>query len=311
MDIKNKILHICHNHYRCLLSLPNVVGVGLGHKWINGVNTLEPCLHVLVENKMNPSYISNQHLIPKAYMGIKTDVLDLEMSTTNPPPSSNNNLNSKIRPLEGGYGICSFNKEYAFGSGTIGCIVMKKGIVSNDHFILSNYHVLVKNKKKLSVMQPPPSGGGSVKDKIGTVTDFVHIKPHSEIHSYTNYVDCAIAKISSSLKSNKIALVGKVTGVSEVSLELKVKKVGKTSGLTHGIVTSIGATIVTKIDGQKATFKDQIIATTSSSPGDSGSVLLNEKNEVVGLLMGENTQGKSSFNDINTVFKLLKVELYK
>ncbi len=98
MKIEDKIRKISYSHYHHLLSLKNVVGVGLGHKWINGVNTYEPCLHVLVKNKVSKQYLCCQHLIPKTYMGLRTDVIDLEFSTTNETPF-NKDLDKKIKLL--------------------------------------------------------------------------------------------------------------------------------------------------------------------------------------------------------------------
>ena len=310
MNIENKILDISHKHYKYLMTIENVKGIALGFKWINNINTFEPCIHVLVNNKISDKYVSLKNRIPKVYMGIKTDVIDLEVLKQNNIIS--NSLKEKVRPLKGGYGISAYDDKYIFGFGTITCIVTRKKLLSTDYFILSNYHVMIRNdKKNANIMQPSVPDGGTTNDKVGVVTDFVPIKASNSYLSPTNYVDCAIAKISKVLASNLIGIVGKIKGVGEASLGLKVKKIGKNTGVTEGIITSVGATIKAKVkDKGNVMFKDQIIASTNSAPGDSGSPLLNENNEIIGLLIGENAQGKSSFNDIKNVLKLLKVNIY-
>ncbi len=82
--------------------------------------------------------------------------------------------------------------------------------------------------------------------------------------------------------------------LSTPALNLQVKKTGRTTGLTHGQVLALGATIRVGYDGGTATFYDQIgiqgASGEFSAGGDSGSLIVSEiENRPVGLLFAGNT----------------------
>ena len=57
-----------------LLKLPNVVGVEVGYNEIDGEETNELAIRVLVKKKVPESQLKNKHIIPKTVEGAKTDV---------------------------------------------------------------------------------------------------------------------------------------------------------------------------------------------------------------------------------------------
>jgi len=60
-----------------LLNKRNVVGVGLGYKISQGVNTGELSLVVSVAHKeADPSALAAEDLVPRALDGVKTDVVE-------------------------------------------------------------------------------------------------------------------------------------------------------------------------------------------------------------------------------------------
>ena len=99
-------------------------------------------------------------------------------------------------------------------------------------------------------------------------------------------------------------------------MDLEVKKVGFMTGLTKGKITTVGTTIkieTVPISYQKSDlilFEDQVMADIPSVGGDSGSAILNSKDEVVGLLIAGNGHDETTFNDINIVIEKLKIEIY-
>ncbi|MGL5245894.1 MAG: hypothetical protein ACRC7R_12030, partial [Sarcina sp.] len=112
--LENTINHIIDNYYMFFFSKTNVVGVGLGHKIINGITTKEPCLHVLVSKKLPLNKLHDFNLIPKKFLGIKTDVLKytpskLHGSMVNTLPAGPNipanYFAQRKRPVQGGYSI--------------------------------------------------------------------------------------------------------------------------------------------------------------------------------------------------------------
>lgn len=314
MNIENKVSDICENYFSYLLSLENVNGVGLGYKYINDFDTNEPCIHVLVDKKLNPSHISTNNLIPKDYMGIKTDVI----STGEIQFLSSSKLPNIIRPLEGGYGLSSIPtgvKKGSVNSGTLGCIVTKFIDNKKRYFILSNNHILTNfNKTPIGskIIQPSAGDDGNLHDVVAYLSSFIPLKKENFFYTPSNYVDCAIAEIDKSLVTDKIALVGKIRGISTTALNLKVKKVGKVTGLTTGKVITMGVTTSIKTNKNKyVVFKKQIRALMEASKGDSGAVVLNDFNQIVGLLFaGTSSNNTSVFNNIDLVLKALEVDLY-
>ena len=320
-NLQNNIIDICNNNYKYLLNLQNVTSIGLGFKYINSINTLEPCIHVLVEKKLPNKYISNNNLIPKQYMGLKTDVIKIGK----PKFTSNDAIPQKFRPLEGG---CALGIAIRFGTGglmfgrgTLGCIVTKTDEEngSKSFFILSNNHVLARlNSLPIgtSIIQPNIENGGTTRDVVAYLSDFIQLKfvtndTNPDMRPI-NYVDCAIAEISNlSLTSSIINQVGKLSGYSEAILNEPVKKVGYVSGLTSGNVLTTNATLEVKVDANRSNiFLNQILASLPVETGDSGSIALNGSNEAIGLIFSGTDEGFSYMNDIGIVLNYLNVELY-
>ena len=201
----------------------------------------------------------------------------------------------------------------------MGCIV-EKGIISKDYYILTNNHVVGQNGKGTvkgtAIIQPSDTYGGTLNDTIAHVSDFVPIKFKTKFKSPINYADCAIAKITNKdlmiNKMNKIINIGAIKGVNKPILNQSVKKTGFKTGLTSGYIQTMGVT--TEIQFSKtetAVFKEQIILKLKGSPGDSGAVVLNNNNQVIGLLFGGSEQtGQSIMSDINVVLKKLGVKIY-
>jgi hypothetical protein len=84
---------------------------------------------------------------------------------------------------------------------------------------------------------------------------------------------------------DEILEIGRVTGTMEGTLNMEVKKYGRTTQLTDGKITQIDATIKVNYGNQSAWFTDQLLTTYMSAGGDSGSLVLNaDENKAVGLL---------------------------
>lgn len=57
-----------------LLLFPNVAGVGIGAKIINGISTQRKCVKIYVRKKVSRSKLQKNALIPGKLNGIETDV---------------------------------------------------------------------------------------------------------------------------------------------------------------------------------------------------------------------------------------------
>ncbi len=62
-------------HVESLLAKRNVVGVGLGYKISQGINTGELALVVSVTRKATSDVLSTKDMVPKSLDGVKTDVV--------------------------------------------------------------------------------------------------------------------------------------------------------------------------------------------------------------------------------------------
>lgn len=164
-------------------------------------------------------------------------------------------------------------------AGTISCRVIKGGNV----YALSNNHVYAdENRANIGdkVLQPGPiDGGSSPADAIGTLADYVTIK----FDGTDNTVDAAIASV---IEDKGVPRVAKSTPsdgygapkstTAAVSINQKVKKYGRTTGLTNGRVYALNATVNVGYDSGVARFVGQIVITPGgfSAPGDSGSLIV-------------------------------------
>lgn len=322
MDMLKKIEDISKNYYQYLMSLENVNGVGIGFKNINNINTFEPCIHVLVKNKVDSKYLTRNNIIPKYYMGIKTDVINggniVALSKEDEYEYEENEIPFKLRPLQSGCGISIRVQEgEKISGGTLGCIVtrVKDGVKS--YYILSNNHVLTDtNQYPIGTPIVQPVADTNIDNVVGYLSNFMPIRMIKDfnIPPKKNNIDAALAEVSKYEVSNKIYDFGEIKGVSTPSLDLDVHKVGFTTGLTSGEITTMKATVIIHYENinQYALFQNQIIASDlETERGDSGSALLNDKKEVIGLVCSSILEDDLTIcNEIDLVLKALHVEIY-
>ncbi|AYF53604.1 hypothetical protein Z957_08355 [Clostridium sp. K25] len=294
-DLEEKIKCICNCEYKYFFNKANVIGVGMGYKVINGFCTCQKCITIFVTNKIESNKINSKDLIPYCYKGILTDVMEINM----PKVCS---LTKRIRPTLGGYSIGVDDLK----AGTIGCLVADN---KNDYILTCNHVVAgnVRGTVDKFVVQPAPKYGGKVpKDVVGLVSRFVPV----DLGGDFNYVDAAIVKTDRSKASIAIAFIGPINRTSFTQIGEKVKKVGATTELTTGIIKTKYTSILINFLGRQVTFKNQITTTKMSDEGDSGSILLNDKNEALGMLMGDNST-ISIYNTISDVVESLEVHILR
>jgi hypothetical protein len=166
-----------------------------------------------------------------------------------------------------------------------------------------------------AIVQPAPLDGGFYpRDWVGTLVGYV---PLSFGGGIANHVDAAVAKtVIPGGAGNYIHELGTISGVAPSATILpgnKVRKVGRSSGLTKGEIVATHATV--KVDywavgsiGQNTLFDDQIITTMMGVFGDSGSLLVDPENRAVGILFAGSAT-HTYFNDMRWVMRLLGVHL--
>lgn len=160
-------------------------------------------------------------------------------------------------------------------AGTIGARVTDGTFV----YALSNNHVYANENNAPvgdNVLQPGVYDGGvDPADAIGTLSAFVPI----DFSNSANTVDAAIALSSTDLLDNTTPCDGyglPRAATASPRINEKVKKYGRTTGLTTGQIYAINATVNVGYATGTAHFVNQIVITpgTFSDGGDSGSLVV-------------------------------------
>jgi uncharacterized protein YraI len=275
---------------RELLTRKGVTGVDVGYKYKNGKRTKKVVIRVYVTEKQID--ISKLNKIPKTIRGIKTDIIEASASF--------HADDRAYTPITGGI---SFGQSEKFKlieadgtvaliseQGTLGAIVRDN--LTEKPMFLTNHHVT-----KVMISQTEERSGkvGDIFDQPNLVGDDGKPFPNANIGKLARFainptVDAAVIEYQSSRPfTEEILGIGKIAGSAKATLGMKVRKRGRTTELTHGIIDGIDAT--TAIQGTSIMFQHQMVIvpdTTKnavfSNSGDSGSVVVNEQNKVVGLL---------------------------
>lgn len=321
-----------------LLSMKNVVGVGVGHKHVGMNRTEQPAIIVFVSKKEPSESLSREHQVPFRINGLETDVIEIgEVRLLDA------DRKKIIRPAQPGISL----GHYRVSAGTFGAVVKDRN--TGEKLILSNNHILANassgNDGRATigdpVLQPGDYDGGTKDDRIATLLKYVpmqkgeapatcpiangaarfaNILVHAIRPSYnlkffkrggsTNIVDCAVARpVRPELISEEILGLGTVNGIAEAKPGMSVVKSGRTTGITRGKVTAVAVTLDVKLDdNNSAHFTDQVMTDMKSQGGDSGSLVLTEGNKAVGLLFAGSDK-VTVFNHIKTVLDKLNVDL--
>ncbi|MBP6979282.1 MAG: hypothetical protein KBB71_13320 [Lentimicrobiaceae bacterium] len=294
-----KIRKVKDDNLKTLFKKPNVNGVGIGYKIENNRVTKELCIRIYVEEKKNKSQLREKEIIPERIGDFKTDVIAVGRIRFQACDQK-----TRKRPFYGGDsgGSCH---SIAYGyimAGTMGCKVVDKS--DGKYCVLSNNHVFadMDNDGQTrahagdTIIQPGSLDGGTCAggaDTIGTLKRWIPFLVHGD-----NRVDAAIAELTNSgdMSSSIGCDVGHVAGIRTLEADdtdvLQVQKCGRTTCHTTGTVTDIDAAVnvsyevltPTGIVVQTFHFVHQILTTSMSSAGDSGSLIMDMDRKAVGLL---------------------------
>lgn len=278
----------------------NVVSVGLGAKEIRGMVTDEFAFRVYVDKKLPKSELQRDECIPEQIKGVRTDVIIKSVQTLVAD-------HNKYRPLKGGGQIRNEHVQVGINhlSGTIGCLA--EHIATNDIVALSSQHVLMAGQAQLSVKIGQPryviSCCCCTYNEIGNV---INVRKDAQL-------DCGIVLLDDDIENevrthgtlNQVEGIGVLTGVAQAVCFEDVKKRGKTTELTTGRVTDVlyeGSQILIHPTGASSKFAEL---------GDSGSVVVNDSNEVIGLLWAADatTRTKGVANHIGPVMQAMGIRI--
>jgi hypothetical protein len=230
------------------------------------------------------------------------------------------------RPLRAG---CSVSHRRTT-AGTLGCFVT----IDGQRAILSNNHVIANVNQAMPgdpILQPGRLDGGvDGKHRIATLHSFSPIALEA---GSRNFVDAAVAtllpdvELDLDLCRDDGAVIGRLQrDASEPEPGGSVMKIGRTTGLTHGRIDAVnvvglnvamssrGGDRIARFDGQIAI--GGIDGGAFSKPGDSGSVVVGDERQPVGLCFAgseagaQNKRSISYANPMSAVLQSLDCEIF-
>ncbi|MBI4748265.1 MAG: hypothetical protein HY774_07225 [Acidobacteria bacterium] len=274
----------------------NISGFGYGAKETLGAGTEELAVRVYVRSKLPNSLLSAGDKVPSQINGMPTDVIAV------------GDVVATARPVKCGVSVGHFQ----ITAGTLGCLVKKTGLSTGDHYILSNNHVLADSNAASigdDILEPGPADGGT--SRIAELTDFEAM----DFTGNANTMDAAIAKVDNlGDVFPEIETIGRISNPPmPAALYQSVRKHGRTTRHTIGVIMDLSADIWVRYGGNRAWFEDQISIIGAggnfSAGGDSGSLIVDgvTKRPVALLFAGG---GNTTFgNPIEPVLSRFQVEI--
>lgn len=251
---------------------PDRYTVGVGLKQTRGEFTDRISLFVSVPRKRAVGEIPEAEVVPAEFGGYPTDVVQAQPTLIDDDVFHT--------PLTGGIKISREQQLvdgiFAPPSGTLGAVVRRRADGAEQ--LLTCAHVV--ERPGLGVFQPTPVFGSPASNRVGTVS--------ATRREFTPFLlDCAVIDLNGSRGTDfSVRDVGAVKGVSTQlpALGQLVRKRGMRTLLTQGVVVRLGVAAGAPMVDQFEISSGAPFLLQFAGGGDSGSVVLNAANEVIGLL---------------------------
>jgi hypothetical protein len=292
---------------------PGVIGVGLGCKESKRAITEEVSFRVYVRRKKPVSELEENALLPSAYRGVSTDVVN---SSCGVQTSSACEDNSKHSVVIGGITIMNGRRDgqNRLAGGTLGFLATIDGVEGPDNIALvSNRHVLGVNNARVgdTVYQPdwnatlPNNSIGKIL-KLQEIDNYKYTYPGETEKEY--WIDCATAQINICISScchtncgesfgnwiNGLSVNGSdvIADVARAQVNDVVYKVGRSTRRTKGIVRKIDHLLPGLLgipDAQNLILIEPLEPDCNgllrfSDEGDSGAAIITDQGKLVGIL---------------------------
>ena len=279
----------------------NVEGIGFGQKMTN--NSFQPidCLVFFPITKKQsrdsifrpiPEKIRFKSINGKVY-DIPTDVQAL--GTEIIAGSANSACDNEKVKRPG----CSISRTETKHTGTIGLKVYGQ----ERSYLLSCYHVLCSPEFELGIEEfNIENSAGGIDIVSPGRTDSDNGTPIAKVYKgiINGELDCAIATLNDDGVMKRSICTMEVSpnlpreiGPNEAKTQLKVVSVGRTTGLTKGrIILSSGKFNIKYSFGKRKiekTIGGLIVSTQFSQSGDSGAAVLDDDNNVIGIIIATST----------------------
>ena len=241
----------------------NILGLGFGAKMTQGATVgAQLAVRVYVRSKKPTAALSSGESVPSMVNGLPTDVLAV------------GDIAAYVRPTACGVSV----GHQLVTAGTLGCLVEKNGI-QGQPYLLSNNHVLANCNQAAPgdpILEPGKLDGGSAFPPIAQLASWQALQFGGPI----NQVDAAIAQVSKPADvTPDILSIGRVAQPTmSAMLYQSVRKQGRTTQHTVGVILDLSADVPALYGTQKAYFEDQLaihgVGGPFALPGDSGSLIV-------------------------------------
>lgn len=303
------------------LAPQNVHAVGVGRKVVEGVVTDVLSVRFYVVQKLAESLLAPDSRIPETIDGVPTDVIESAPAFIAQAPSPCSfDRRRKQRPAPAGISVAHRDVT----AGTIACYCRSTRDGEEDEtFLLSNNHVLANLDEAQvgdDVLQPGTADGGTAAAHRFAVLH--RSEPIVMDGTTANAVDAAIARVLDAESFDaSICSIGRVGGILPATEEMRVRKHGRTTGLTEGVVADVSYDALVGMSHLDpnliALFDDQIRIDVTSPypafglPGDSGSLVVTGwGRHAVGLYFAGPPSGDYGVaNPIDSVLSALEITL--
>ena len=202
-------------------------------------------------------------------------------------------------------------------AGTLGGFALAAHGEAGARYILSNNHVLAdedRARKGDLVLQPGRADGGRVPaDAVARFERAVRLKRSG------NLVDAALARLDDAVAMDaaRVRGLGRLAGVRAEPLAPGdlVAKLGRTTGLTRGVVSAIEVDrVIVGYDEGERRFDDQVEISPRgrgvfSRGGDSGSLIVDDGRHPAALLFAGNDADTTYASPIAAVLTALRIRL--
>jgi hypothetical protein len=254
----------------------NIVGVGVAPTIGSERRSDEAAVAVYVARKVSGDRLEAGALVPESYEGVPTKVIEsgeFIVATER----------GRYRPVPLGVSVGHFEGE----TGTLGFLARR----GDELLVVSNNHVLARENQAVAgdpILQPGLADGGQSSDQFAQLATWLPL----EFGGERNQVDAAMANVEEGEVSNQ-QLNGDILAEPAVAVQnCVVRKHGRTTGLTHGVLYDTSATIKLRYPQGMAVLSDQVLikgldGKPFSAPGDSGSLVVEDSsNQPLALLCG-------------------------
>lgn len=252
----------------------DVTGVDVGYRFKEGVRTGEVTLRVHLREKLPRGKVGPRALIPKAFDGVPTDVIEARYE---PQGGTTAVLPTAVTAVRPGTSV----GVQGAPPGTLGLIVRAQNVQYDC--LLSARHVLA----------PPNSVPGTAVFAPSPSDDALMATQVARVLRRGAYTDSALAMLAPGVpvdhRQEPTGVV--VAGTGEPVLGMRLEKCGRTTDVTRGIVDGIGSY------GSTA-FSFRIVPETNGHahfclPGDSGAIWYDP---VTGRAIGLHVMGPANIS---------------